>query len=216
MTTKEKLQIKQFYENYQFREAADYLSALLNTTDEDRIALYNLAYSHYCSADYSSSLRVMNTILKKSPISDYQIILLAARIYLKCHYYNRAEKLLLYIISESKTASEALALLCVYYFLVGDDNKSRIFYDRAKNSDSESPGFIVADARLSLYMKKKKKEGDALDMTLTHTTGEHHLAAIRALYYLQHKNKRAARKEVMAVNSNFPEDVRKAFICMGV
>lgn len=214
MTTKQKLQLKQYYEQYLFTDAADYLFSLRKTCNDDPILEYNLAYSLYCSAQYSRSLAVMNRILK-THTNDYQILLLAARIYLKSHYYDRAEKLLLFIVSGSSAATEALALLSVYYFLVGDDSRSLIFRDKARISDPESPGYIVADARLSLYLRNKKYEGDALDMTLTHTTGERHVTAIKTLYFLLRNNRKDARKLLKNSDLLFPCEVMDAFISLG-
>lgn len=211
MTTREKLQIKQFYEDYSFEKAAAYLFSLMKKTEEeDAILLYNLAFSLYCSSDYSRSLKIMNLILKKTG-NDYQIMLLAARIYMKCHYYNRAERLLTHIISCSSINSEASALLSVYYYLVGDDIKFQIQYEKAKETDPESPGFIVADARLRLYRKRKKAGGDALDMALTHITGERHLAAIETLYCISRKKKREAKTILKGLITELPEEVSNAF-----
>jgi|GEM_PF-3250484 len=210
MTTKEKLQIKHYYDHYQFDLASIFIENMLKSDSRDPILLYNLAFALYCCAEYSRSLSVMNRILKNST-NDFQILLLAARIYMKCHYYDRAEKILNYIVSGSTVNIEALALLSVYYFLVGDDTRSAMFFEQAKEKDCESPGFLVACARLALYKKKNKAEGDALDMTLTHTTGESHLAAMKTLYYLSKKNKRAAQKVLAPLFPTLPADIQKAF-----
>jgi len=210
MTTKEKLQIKHFYDHYQFDRASEYIESMLRSNSDDPILLYNSAYSLYCSAEYSRSLSVMNRILKNST-NDYQILLLAARIYMKCHFYDRAEKLLTFIVSGSAVNIEALALLSVYYFLVGDDARSAMFFERAKESDPESPGFLVARSRLALYRIRKKTEGDALDMTLTHTTGENHLSAMKSLYYYSINDRRSARSILAPFFPTLPPEVQKAF-----
>jgi tetratricopeptide (TPR) repeat protein len=121
-----------------------------------------------------------------------ELLLLAARIYFKLHYYKKAEEFYKHSLKIRPDNPETLASYAFLLFITGNLEKSQELLYKAKEKEEFNIYTMVVEAKISLYSYGKKAESLVLEKIFSHTTGNFYDSITSGLILRLNKNKTEA------------------------